>query len=215
LVVRPCHRLRSRLRHRCFRGVAFAAVALGVSAARAQPDSFVPRQLIVKLAPATSPADAIALRSRVGATVKRRFATIDAELWEVAGVGVPDAVGRLKVDGRIAYVEPNYIVRAVDVFPNDPRFVDQWNLHNIGQTGGEIDADIDAPQAWVSETGGDVLVGVIDTGVDLNHIDLADNIFVNSREIPDNRVDDDRNGFIDDVHGWDFVNEDNNPDDDN
>jgi len=128
---------------------------------------------------------------------------------------VPDAVGRLKVDGRIAYVEPNYIVRAVDVFPNDPRFVDQWNLHNIGQTGGEIDADIDAPQAWVSETGGDVLVGVIDTGVDLNHIDLADNIFVNSREIPDNRVDDDRNGFIDDVHGWDFVNEDNNPDDDN
>ncbi len=208
-----CPRL--RLLRGPIRALAAAIIVAWASSVAAQPDTFVPRQLIIKFAPATSSADALALRTSVNASVKERFATIDAELWEVVGIGVPDAIGRLQRDRRIAFVEPNYIVHAVDVFPDDEHFGQQWNLHNIGQTGGTEDADIDGPEAWTYETGADVLVGVIDTGVDWQHVDLAPNIFVNPEEIPDNRVDDDANGYIDDVRGWDFVNEDNDPDDDN
>lgn len=216
--VRPCYRRRplARLLRGICRG-AGAVVFLAAWAPRigAQPDTYVPRQVIVKFVPATPAADAFAVRSSVNATVKRRFESIDAELWEFTGVGVPDAVGRLKNDRRVAYVEPNYIVHAVDVFPNDPRFGDQWGLHNTGQSGGIPDADIDAPEAWTLETGDGVIVGVIDSGVDWRHVDLAANIFVNPDEIPNNHVDDDGNGYIDDVRGWDFANGDNDPDDDN
>ncbi|UCH85547.1 MAG: S8 family serine peptidase, partial [Candidatus Latescibacterota bacterium] len=113
----------------------------------------------------------------------------------------------------VQYAEPNYWGHVDDVFPNDPMFQQLWGMHNIGQTGGTPDADIDAPEAWEFETGDEVLLGVIDTGVDVTHEDLADNIYINPNEIPDNGIDDDDNGFIDDVHGWDFVYNDNNPDD--
>ena len=82
--------------------------------ASAQPDAFVPRQVIVKFKSSATPADASALRSSVNATVHRRFATIGAELWDVAGIGVPGAVERLKADRRVVYAEPNYIVHAED-----------------------------------------------------------------------------------------------------
>ncbi|MCI0452828.1 MAG: S8 family serine peptidase, partial [Candidatus Latescibacteria bacterium] len=195
--------------------VAVGFLAAWASFAGAQPGDFVPGQVIVKFAPTATSADALALRTSVNATVKERFGSIDAELWETASIGVPDAIARLRGDRRLAFIEPNYIVHATDIFPNDEFFADQWNLHNTGQSGGTPDADVDAPEAWGYETGRDVLVGIIDTGVDWQHVDLAANIFVNTREIPGNRVDDDGNGYIDDVRGWDFVNEDNDPDDDN
>ncbi len=110
-------------------------------------------------------------------------------------------------------VEPDYLVYAIKT-PNDPKMIDLWGLHNSGQTGGNDDKDIDAFEAWDLQTGSkDVLVGVIDTGVDRSHIDLAANMWTNAEEIPGNGKDDDGNGFVDDVHGWDFYDNDNNPTD--
>lgn len=115
----------------------------------------------------------------------------------------------------VEYVEPNGLVYTMRT-PNDPRFSELYGLNNIGQTGGRIDSDIDAPEAWNRLTGSPaVVVADIDTGVDYNHPDLAANIWSNPGEIPGNGIDDDGNGYIDDVRGWDFVNNDNNPMDDN
>lgn len=98
------------------------------------------------------------------------------------------------------------------VIPNDPFFIQQWALQNTGQTGGTPDADIDAPEAWDIETGNpEVVIAIVDSGIDLTHPDLVDNIWKNLDEIPDNGIDDDENGYIDDYQGYDFTFEDNNP----
>lgn len=116
---------------------------------------------------------------------------------------------------EVEYAEPDHAVRLLQTTPDDPDFDKLWGLHNTGQDGGTVDADIDAPEAWDITTGGSVVVAVIDSGVNYNHEDLASNMWVNEGEIPDNGVDDDSNGYIDDYLGWDFVNGDNDPMDDN
>lgn len=103
--------------------------------------------------------------------------------------------------------------------PNDPRYGDLWGLNNVGQAGGTVDADIDAAEAWEISTGSDsVIVAVIDTGIDVSHPDLRDNIWVNPGEVAGDGIDNDGNGFIDDINGWDFANDDasvyDGPDDD-
>jgi len=119
---------------------------------------------------------------------------------------------QLQISKTIA--ERDFIVTS-QVFPDDPSISELWGLDNTGQTGGTSDADIDAPEAWDLTTGSsDVLVAVIDTGIDLDHPDLVENLWVNPNEIPNNGIDDDLNGFIDDVYGWDFANDDASPQDD-
>ena len=114
----------------------------------------------------------------------------------------------------VEHVEPNYELRAA-LTPDDPRFAEQWSLNNVGQTGGLVDADIDAPESWDITTGSaETIVAVIDTGVDARHPDLAANMWVNPREIPGNGIDDDGNGYVDDVNGYDFLNKDGDPSDD-
>lgn len=114
----------------------------------------------------------------------------------------------------VKQVEPDVVYRTGEI-PNDPLFDKQWGLHNLGQTKGKEDADIDAPEAWDFHKGSrEIVIAVIDTGVDYNHIDLEENIWINKDEIPNNGIDDDWNGYIDDVYGWDFLNWDNDPMDD-
>lgn len=112
-------------------------------------------------------------------------------------------------------VSPNYKVYINQVNPNDPRFNELWGLHNTGQTGGTADMDIDAPEAWQQTTGSSsVIVAVIDTGIDYNHTDLAANMWVNPNEIPDG-IDNEGNGFIDDIYGINAISGSGDPMDDN
>jgi len=119
------------------------------------------------------------------------------------------------VDG-ILYAQPNYQVEALSTFPDDPRFDELWGMHNTGQTGGTFDADIDAPEAWDIATGShEIVVAVIDTGVDYTHVDLVANMWINEAEFNGTPgVDDDGNGYVDDIYGYDFCNNDGDPKDD-
>ncbi len=150
-------------------------------------------------------------------------------------VSVKDAITELEQSPYVAYAEPNYVISlslpeepepvptddaasalSALSYPNDPKYSEQWGLSNTGQTGGTAGADISAADGWSRTTGSaDIIVAVIDTGVDYTHPDLAANIWTNPGEIAGNGIDDDGNGYIDDVHGWDFINNDNDPMDDN
>ena len=131
-----------------------------------------------------------------------------------AGTDVDDAIEELRKDPEILYAERNYIVKAIAT-PNDPSFPQLYGLDNTGQTGGTPDADIDAAEAWDSSVGSsDVVIAVIDTGIDYNHEDLAANMWTNPGETPGNGVDDDGNGVIDDVHGFNAINGSGDPFDD-
>lgn len=123
-------------------------------------------------------------------------------------VSLPDGDVRLKAEALadmlkldyIDYVVPNVIFHAVTT-PNDPQYGQQWALKKVN-----------AEQAWdLSKGNKNIVVAVIDTGVDSTHEDLKSSIWVNSKEIPGNGVDDDHNGFIDDSNGWDFRDNDNLP----
>ena len=164
--------------------------------------------------------------------VVKRLPLIDA--YRIAlppGVSVEDL--RVALADDIEYIEPNIIYSidpeppetvsdagAAATSPDDPIFGWLWGLHNTGQTApdgvaGTADADIDAPEAWDIQTGSSsVVVGVIDTGVQYTHPDLAPNMWVNPGETPGNGIDDDGNGYIDDVHGINCITGSGNPMDD-
>lgn len=137
----------------------------------------------------------------------------------------PDAIGQLTAKiakvaawrDLVAFAEPDHLVWPC-VIPNDPAFAagQLWGLHNLGQVGGySEDADIDAPEAWsIRHDAPDVVVAVTDTGIRHDHEDLAPNMWTNAGEIPGDGVDNDHNGVIDDIHGYDAITGSGNPMDD-
>ena len=196
--------------------IALWSLGLGQSAPAAPTSpEYVPGEVILKFKPGVSERDRAKVYAELGGSRIKGLGRIKAELRGVQSMSVEAAVRRLRSRPNIAYAEPNYIFR-INETPNDPRFTELYGLNNTGQTGGTVDADIDAAQAWDVFTGSsNVLIGVIDTGVDYTHPDLAANIWTNPGEIPGNGIDDDQNGYVDDVHGYDFVNNDGDPMDDN
>jgi subtilisin family serine protease len=132
------------------------------------------------------------------------------------GVSRSEAIKALESSPGVLYAEPDRIRRA-SVTPNDSLFGMEWGMNNTGQTvsgtAGTADADIDATEAWGVTTGSSAItVGIADSGVDMAHPDLSPNIWTNPNETA-NGADDDGNGLVDDLHGWDWVDGDSNPTD--
>ena len=187
-------------------GVAANATPLSAMANQTNVISYAPDALLVSFRPHTDKVTESRLLDAVGGAVDYEY-TLVPNLVHVRLSGqssVKEAISTLSDSPFVEYAEPDYVVNTQEAPPppvNDPLYGQLWGLDKIN-----------APDAWAQGTGSnDVVVAVIDTGADYAHPDLADNIWTNPGEIPDNGIDDDGNGYIDDVHGWDFFENDNNP----
>ncbi|MBS3784133.1 MAG: S8 family serine peptidase, partial [Anaerolineae bacterium] len=140
-----------------------------------------------------------------GVRIVGRIPQID--IWivkDTRSMQVRSPLTTLTQDREVLWAEPDGRVHVAGITPNDNFYqAQQWNLRLIG-----------LPEAWVFTRGSTGPIAVIDTGVDLDHPDLAGKLWTNAGEIESNGVDDDGNGYTDDVHGWDFVSSDGLPDDD-
>ena len=183
----------------------------------AQNQRYVPDEILVKFRQGVDESRKDLARFRVFGSRKKAFKVLqNLEVVKLSrGVTVEEAVQISRNNPDVLYAEPNYIVKTTAI-PNDTRFGDMWALNNTGQSGGTPGADIDAASAWNLTTGSsNVIVAVIDSGVDYNHPDLAPNMFRNTADCNNNGIDDDGNGYIDDCYGIDTANNDSNPMDDN
>lgn len=210
-------------------------VVMGIQSTPAE-SAYVPGELLVRFNPDTlstssAQSDQARMHAAIGAEIitdYTRFGLPGLQLVSITEGTVSDAIRRYEQEPGVLYAEPNYLAEvpeiedlgdyqsySVDSIPNDPHFPDLWGLHNTGQSGGTVGVEIDAVRAWDLTTGSSsTIIAVIDTGVDYTHPDLAGNMWVNVNEIPNNGIDDDGNGYIDDYRGWDFFNDDNDPMDD-
>jgi len=165
----------------------------------------------------------LSARAKVGARVEKKFPALGGiQILKIPkGGDLGKAMAELRASGAYEYVEPDFVVHA-DNSPNDPDFTSgaQWGLHNTGQNSGVADADIDAPEGWDARTDATTaIIAVIDSGVRYTHEDLATNMWRNPGESGDgketNGIDDDGNGYVDDVFGINAITNSGNPMDDN
>jgi len=186
---------------------------------------FVPGELLVGFRSSSSPTQMDAALDHSDVSVAQDLARTHTKLVRVPdSASLASAMDHLRRQPGVQFVEPNYIYHEDVTTANDPSFPSLWGLNNTGQSvngvAGTFDADIDAPEAWDITTGStNVVVAIVDSGIDYNHPDLAGNIWSNPGESgggkESNGIDDDGNGFVDDWRGWDFVNNDNDPRDQN
>jgi len=171
-------------------------------------------EFLVKFKPNTASNKISTVTSALGAQVLLSPASVkkgqpivpNLYLLKADKIKVTQALSLLSASPEVEYAEPNYKLYPLN-FPNDPSFYDQWNLYNSGLNAGTPGADIRGPWGWHYQTGSrSVVVAVVDTGVDYYHPDLAGNMWINQAEIPGNGLDDDNDGYVDDVHGIDVVN---------
>jgi len=172
---------------------------------------YVLDRVIVKLAPDISPNDFGSILDTnyyvVEKVLVRRLNIISIKLKNNQ-ISLVDAIKEFRNNPFVDKAIPDTKVSRRDI-PDDTQFDQQWALHNIGLGGGIEDADIDAPEAWDIATGGvtplgdTIVVAIVDGGMMLTHVDIIPNLWTNWGEIPGNGIDDDSNGYIDDVHGWD------------
>ena len=179
----------------------------------AKAPTTVPNEVIVRWKPGVSANSRLAIRRAYGTVKVESVGLARAEKVKVVdGSSVSEAVAELNADPRVDFAQPNFRYTS----NTEPLESKLWGLNNTGQTPetnysgpGTPDVDINAPQAWATTTGdSNVVVGVIDTGMDIDHSDLVGATWTNPGEIQNNGIDDDGNGYVDDIHGWDFLNND-------
>jgi subtilisin family serine protease len=172
----------------------------------------VPGEVLVKFKDGVPALERANVHAQIETKVVSSIPRIDVQL--VRGRRGQSAEALMEVYAKhpnVEYVEPNGII-TLNQTPNDPRYGDLWALHNDGSSGGTVDADIDAPEAWDLQIGSlSIVIASIDSGVDYTHEDLAANIWTNPGEIPDNSIDDDSNGYVDDYYGFNFHYDVNDP----
>jgi subtilisin family serine protease len=175
----------------------------------------VPGHVLIRFAGGAGPSARAATVAAIHGNRIRAYRLVPGLELDRTSLPVAQAVAAARRQHGVLAAEADCRVH-IDQVPNDPDLAQEWGLRNTGQTGGTTGADIDAATAWdVRTDASSVTVAVIDTGMQLNHPDLAANLWTNPGEIVGNGIDDDNNGYVDDVHGWDFVNQDANPTDDN
>jgi subtilisin family serine protease len=185
-------------------------------AASAEPAA-VPGEIVVGFRSGVDGSERAAARSAADVNAKRNLLARGGQLVKVErGQTVDEAIAALEQRADVRYAEPNWIYHAESTTPDDARFGGLWGLENTGQAVngrvGTADVDLDAPEAWeVNRGSASTVVAVVDSGVAFEHPDLAPNMWSNPGEIADNDIDDDGNGMVDDVRGWDFVGDDDNP----
>jgi len=188
-----------------------------VAAARETPQT---NGVIVKFRPSAGEETRRNIHARHGLSLRKKIRKADMHVMDTPpGLSNREAISRYASDDDVEYAEPNYVLN-VNGVPDDTDFGLQWNMRNTGQVvmgrPGRVDADINVVPAWDLATGSEaIVVAVIDTGVDYTHPDLLENMWRNPGEIPGNGLDDDGNGYVDDIHGIDVFNNDGNPMDDN
>ncbi|MEM8553830.1 MAG: S8 family serine peptidase [Pseudomonadota bacterium] len=165
---------------------------------------------IVRLSDTVDQAAVEALREALGAQVVEQTQSWGFELWETDAPITAELLASFAdeewygaVSTSVAYLQPDLVIDASSI-TSDPHSDRLWGLHNDG-TNGLAGADIDVQGAWDRSRGAGVTVAVLDTGIDASHPDLVDSLWINSGEIPGNGRDDDRNGYVDDVYGYDFI----------
>ncbi|MGQ9731749.1 MAG: S8 family serine peptidase [Candidatus Zipacnadales bacterium] len=166
-----------------------------------RPSQVIANRILIGLSKGANLADAYAIAAAMGGQVHRFLPRFDLLVLEFPLPRDFTQAERLATTfPRVRYAEPDVLIYPA-VLPVDPRYADQWH-HPV----------IHSPEAWDVKTGvSSTVIAVIDSGVDLDHPDLKSKIWTNPGEIEDNGKDDDQNGFIDDVHGWDFVDNNNEP----
>lgn len=169
-------------------------------------EAFVKGEVLVKFKGGASSNFARNANRELGASVLEDLGDPEWQRVQIPeGMTVEDAISRYKDLDGVEYAQPNYYYHLLAT-PNDIQFT-QANMYGLFK--------ISAPQAWDLSTGSSsVVVADVDTGMRYTHQDLAPNAWINPGEIAGNGVDDDGNGFVDDVHGWDFFYNDSNPIDD-
>lgn len=189
----------------------------GTLSVQSEDNNFVPGEVIVMLKAGENVNKLSNTFGFMGLVVKEpvvEYMNIWLYKFDNSRVSAQTMLSEIKKHPSVSVAQFNHYVSERSVTPNDTRFGEMWGLNNTGQTGGTVDADIDAPEAWELTTSGLTAAGdsiasaVIDGGFHLTHTDM--NFWKNWYEIAGNGIDDDSNGYVDDVNGWNAYNNNGN-----
>ena len=175
--------------------------------------NFKQGEILVKMKSSISNSSAESVEKKYNIKTKKHLKKqLDVVKFDTTKYSADEVLSNLNNNPNVEYAEPNYISKLSSSPKNEPYFNKMWGLNNITTK----DIDINVENAWKITTGNpNLVVGVIDTGIDNNHVDLKSNIWINTKEIAGNGIDDDKDGYIDDHNGWNFPNGTNNVFDDN